>query len=47
MGGPGIRPGVYGGAVSLADIVPTLYRLLGVAPPGNVNGRSLDEILIH
>jgi arylsulfatase A-like enzyme len=47
MGGPGIRAGVYGGGVSLADIAPTLYRLLGVAPPGNVNGRSLDEILTH
>src|SRR6185503_4325576 len=43
--GPGIQPGVYAGAASLADIAPTLYRLLGVDPPANVDGRVLDEIL--
>jgi arylsulfatase A-like enzyme len=43
--GPGIQPGTYPGAASLVDIAPTLYRLLGVAAPGNVNGRVLDEIL--
>jgi predicted AlkP superfamily pyrophosphatase or phosphodiesterase len=47
MGGPGIQPGVYGAEASIADIAPTLYRLLGVTPPGNVNGRALDEILAH
>jgi predicted AlkP superfamily pyrophosphatase or phosphodiesterase len=45
--GPGIRPGIYAGAASLADIAPTLYRLLGVNAPGNVDGRVLDEILSH
>ena len=45
MSGPGIQPGVYGSEASLADIAPTLYRLLGVTAPGNVNGRVLDEIL--
>jgi predicted AlkP superfamily pyrophosphatase or phosphodiesterase len=43
--GPGIRPGVYTAPASLADIAPTLYRLLGVAAPANVDGRVLDEIL--
>jgi predicted AlkP superfamily pyrophosphatase or phosphodiesterase len=47
MSGPGIQPGVYGAEASIADIAPTLYRLLGVTPPGNVNGRALDEILAH
>jgi len=47
MTGPGIQPGVYAGAASLADIAPTLYRLLGVTAPGNVDGRVLDEILTH
>ena len=45
MSGPGIARGIYGGEASLADIAPTLYRLLGVVPPGNVNGKVLDEIL--
>jgi predicted AlkP superfamily pyrophosphatase or phosphodiesterase len=45
--GPGIQPGVYAGAASLADIAPTLYRLLGVTAPDNVDGRVLDEILSH
>jgi arylsulfatase A-like enzyme len=45
--GPGIQPGVYAGAASLADIAPTLYRLLGVTAPDNVDGRVLDEILAH
>lgn len=45
--GPGIQPGVYARAASLADIAPTLYRLLGVSAPGNVDGRVLDEILTH
>jgi arylsulfatase A-like enzyme len=45
MSGPGIARGIYGGEASLADIAPTLYRLLGVSAPGNVNGRVLDEIL--
>jgi predicted AlkP superfamily pyrophosphatase or phosphodiesterase len=43
--GPGIRPGVYISPASLTDIAPTLYRLLGVAAPANVDGRVLDEIL--
>jgi predicted AlkP superfamily pyrophosphatase or phosphodiesterase len=43
--GPGIRPGVYTAPASLADIAPTLYHLLGVAAPANVDGRVLDEIL--
>jgi arylsulfatase A-like enzyme len=45
MGGPGIQTGVYGTDASLADIAPTLYHLLDIGAPGNVNGRVLDEIL--
>ena len=47
MSGAGIQPGVYDREASLADIAPTLYRILGVSAPGNVNGRVLDEILSH
>jgi predicted AlkP superfamily pyrophosphatase or phosphodiesterase len=47
MSGLGIQPGVYARPASLADIAPTLYRLLGVNAPGNVDGRILDEILSH
>jgi arylsulfatase A-like enzyme len=43
--GPGIRPGVYGSAASLADIAPTLYRLLGLLAPGNVDGKVLEQVL--
>jgi arylsulfatase A-like enzyme len=45
MSGPGIQPGVHASPASLMDIAPTLYRLLGVHAPGNVDGRVLDEIL--
>ena len=47
MSGPGIQPGVYAAPASLVDIAPTLYQLLGVHAPGNVDGRILDEILAH
>ena len=45
MRGPGIRAGAYNSTSRLVDIVPTLYRLLGVVPPAHVDGRVLDEIL--
>jgi arylsulfatase A-like enzyme len=45
MRGAGIASGVYDGEVTLADIVPTLYQLLGYAAPANVDGRVLGQIL--
>ena len=45
MSGPGIAPGVYDGAATLADISPTLYRLLGISAPAHVNGNVLEEVL--
>jgi predicted AlkP superfamily pyrophosphatase or phosphodiesterase len=46
MRGPGIRPGTYDQSASLADIAPTLYRLIGVAMPENVDGIVLEPILV-
>jgi arylsulfatase A-like enzyme len=43
--GPGIAAGVYSENVTLADIIPTLYRLLGLAAPPNVDGAILEQIL--
>jgi len=45
MSGPGIAPGVYDGAATLADISPTLYRLLGIPAPAHVDGKVLEEVL--
>jgi bisphosphoglycerate-independent phosphoglycerate mutase (AlkP superfamily) len=45
MRGPGIASGVYREDVTLADIVPTLYQLLGFTAPGNVDGKVLGQIL--
>lgn len=43
--GPGILPGVYSEEVTLADIVPTLYQLLGFTPPAHIDGKVLHRIL--
>ena len=45
--GPGIRKGSFGASanVTLADIAPTLYQLLGYTPPEHVDGRVLHEVL--
>lgn len=44
---PGLIPSGRhgGGAVSVADIVPTLYELLGLTPPHELQGRSLAAVL--
>jgi predicted AlkP superfamily pyrophosphatase or phosphodiesterase len=41
----GIRPGVYQGSVSVADIAPTLSSLLGIPAPSGSQGRVLKEML--
>ncbi len=45
MRGAGIASGVYPEDVTLADIVPTLYQLLGLTAPPNVDGKVLGQIL--
>ncbi len=45
LAGPGVRPGRYAGRVQVADIAPTLARLLGVTPLEKVDGRVLVEAL--
>jgi len=43
--GPGIRPGVRAEPAAVADLAPTLARVLGVSTPGGAQGRVLGEIL--
>ena len=43
--GPGVRPGVRGEPATVADLAPTLSRLLGLPTPGGAQGRVLGEIL--
>jgi predicted AlkP superfamily pyrophosphatase or phosphodiesterase len=43
--GPGVRPGTYHQAASVADIAPTLARLLGIVEPSGSIGRVLGEAL--
>jgi predicted AlkP superfamily pyrophosphatase or phosphodiesterase len=43
--GSGIVPGSHTGAVSVADIAPTLAMLLGIRQPAGSGGRVLREIL--
>ena len=43
--GLGIRPGTHSGAVSIADIAPTLALLLGIEAPAGSEGRVLREMM--
>jgi predicted AlkP superfamily phosphohydrolase/phosphomutase len=43
--GAGIRQGAKLRSANLADIAPTVLRLLGVPVPGDMDGRILEEIL--
>jgi predicted AlkP superfamily pyrophosphatase or phosphodiesterase len=43
--GPGIRPGVYNGPASPADLAPTLAALLGIADSVKTDGRILVQAL--
>lgn len=45
VAGPGVRPGRYPGRVQVADLAPTLARLLGVRPLQRLDGRPLAEAL--
>jgi arylsulfatase A-like enzyme len=43
--GPGLPRGRSDALVYLFDLVPTLCELLGIAPPADVDGRSLVPVL--
>jgi len=43
--GPGIAPGRFGSPTRTVDVAPTLATLLGVPPPGDIDGRVLSEAL--
>jgi len=45
LAGPGVRPGRYRERVQVADLAPTLARLIGVAPLEKLDGRALSEAL--
>lgn len=41
-----VKPGIYKGIAVQQDIVPTLARILGIAPPSRAAGRVLEEALV-
>jgi predicted AlkP superfamily pyrophosphatase or phosphodiesterase len=43
--GAGVRAGVQTQAVGTTDVAPTLAELLGVAPPAEIDGRSLAGVV--
>ncbi len=43
--GPFGKKGRYGGAVSLADLAPTVYAFLGIRPPAGLEGRDLASFV--
>ncbi|HTT69080.1 MAG TPA: alkaline phosphatase family protein [Gemmatimonadales bacterium] len=45
IAGPGVRPGRYAQRVQVADLAPTLARLVGVEPLEKLDGRVLVEAL--
>jgi arylsulfatase A-like enzyme len=45
IAGPGVRAGTYARRVSVADLAPTLARLIGVTPLETLDGRVLREAL--
>ena len=45
IAGPGVAAGPYAGRVQVADLAPTLARLIGVAPLERLDGRALTEAL--
>lgn len=44
--GPRIQPGGRTSAAKLVDLAPTVFHLLGFAPPPDMDGRVLSEVLI-
>lgn len=45
--GKGVTPGRFDRRVRSVDIAPTLARLLGIQPPGGLDGLVLEEVLRH
>jgi hypothetical protein len=45
--GPGVRRGRFQEPVSLVDVTPTVYEILGLSRPANVDGRALGQILLN
>jgi hypothetical protein len=43
--GTGVSPGSHPGAVSIADVAPTLSLILGIAQPGGTRGKVLEQML--
>jgi predicted AlkP superfamily phosphohydrolase/phosphomutase len=43
--GPAFRPGSQPVGANLADVAPTVLRLLGVPIPGDLDGRVLEEVI--
>jgi len=42
--GPRVRPNPRPAGITLADVAPTVLALLGIEPPGGLDGRMLGEV---
>ena len=45
LAGPGVAAGTHSGRVHTVDVAPTIAAVLGISPPGDLDGRSLIEII--
>jgi arylsulfatase A-like enzyme len=45
VAGPRILAGVYAAPATLADVLPTLYPLMGLSPPAHVDGQPLSGVV--
>lgn len=45
MSGPKVKKGIRNSLLSAIDIAPTILELAGVAPNGEIQGKSFDQIL--
>jgi len=45
--GPGIKRGYRMRKASILDVAPTILRLFGISPPGEMDGRVMEDIFIE
>jgi hypothetical protein len=43
--GPGVRSGIYERNITLADVAPTLYEILGLDGPEHIDGLVVEEMV--
>jgi arylsulfatase A-like enzyme len=45
--GAGIEKGTTIRRTDATDVVPTIAAFLGIAPPGSVTGKVIEEVINH